>query len=331
MLNSAILGITGFFFWVLAARLYPVESVGFASAAISAMGLLALLSTLGLDFGLIRFLPSAGERAGAIINSCLTISGLASVMLALIFLAGLNIWSPALFPIREQHIFLAAFVLFTGAITLKGFTQATFIANRRANLVLAQGLLFSLLRFIPLVMLAASFHTFGIFASWGIAWAIALGVGIFLFLPKIQPHYRPVPIISRHAVNDMMRFSLANYAASSLWIIPSFVLPLMVIDLLGAEPNAYFYVAWTTGSILSMIPVAISTSLFAEGSHNEETLGRDIKRSLKFTLLLVIPAIVVIFLAGDKILLLFGTAYSESATSLLWILAISALPISLNS
>ena len=33
MLNSAILAITGFFFWVLAARLYPVEGVGFASAA----------------------------------------------------------------------------------------------------------------------------------------------------------------------------------------------------------------------------------------------------------------------------------------------------------
>ena len=330
MLNSAILAITGFFFWVLAARLYPVEGVGFASAAISAMGLLALLSTLGLDFGLIRFLPNAGEKAGAIINSCLTISGLASVILALIFLAGLNIWSPALLPIREQHIFVAAFVLFTGASALKSFTHVTFIANRRANFALAQGVLFGLLRFIPLVVLAASFHTFGIFASWGIAWAIALGVGIFLFLPKIQAGYRPLPTINRHAVNDMMRFSLANYAANAVWIIPSFVLPLMVINLLGAEPNAYFYMAWTISSVLFIIPMAISNSLFAEGSHSKERLGGDIKRSLKFTLVLIIPAIIIIFLLGDRILLLFGKAYSESGTRLLWLIAISALPVSLN-
>jgi len=32
MLNSAILAITGFFFWVVATRLYPVEGVGLVSA-----------------------------------------------------------------------------------------------------------------------------------------------------------------------------------------------------------------------------------------------------------------------------------------------------------
>jgi O-antigen/teichoic acid export membrane protein len=48
-------GLTGFLFWAVTARLYPAEEVGLASSVISAMGLLALLSTLGLDYGIIRF------------------------------------------------------------------------------------------------------------------------------------------------------------------------------------------------------------------------------------------------------------------------------------
>jgi len=59
LMTSGTNSLAGFVFWAMAARLYPAEGVGLASAAISAMGLLALLSTLGMDYGLIRFLPGA--------------------------------------------------------------------------------------------------------------------------------------------------------------------------------------------------------------------------------------------------------------------------------
>lgn len=330
MLNSAILAIAGFFFWAIAARLYPVEGVGLASAAISAMALLAVFSTLGLTYGLIRFLPGAGEKANDIINTCFTLGSVTSIALSLIFLAGLPFWSPALLPIREHPLFFAAFIIFTAAMTLQTFAQRSFVAERKTQFALWQGLVFGLSRFIPLVALAALFHTFGIFASWGIAALVAVAISILLFLPKVQAGYRPLPTISKQIVNDMMHFSLANYAADLLWAIPNLVLPLIVINLLGAEPNAYFYIGWAVGSVLFTIPTAASFSLFAEGSYNKERLAGDIKRSLKLILLLLIPAIIIIILVGDKILLLFGSAYSENATRLLQILAISALPVSIN-
>jgi O-antigen/teichoic acid export membrane protein len=251
--------------------------------------------------------------------------------MALIFLAGLSLWSPALLPIRAHPIFFISFVIFAIAGTLNRFVQQSFIAKRKAGFVLGQwALLFGLLRFIPLVILAAFFHTFGIFAAWGIALAVAVAVGIFLFLPKVQAGYRPLPAMSKRAVNDMMHFSFTNYAANILWTIPGLVLPLMVLDLLGAQPNAYFYIGWAIGGILFMIPVAASFSLFAEGSYNQEKLAGDIKKSLKLIFLLLIPAIIIIFFLGDKLLLLFGEAYSENATRLLQVLAVSALPLSIN-
>lgn len=64
----------GFVFWVVAARFYPTEVVGVASAAIAALGMLGTLSHMGFGLGLIRFLPGSGNRASAMINSCLTIA-----------------------------------------------------------------------------------------------------------------------------------------------------------------------------------------------------------------------------------------------------------------
>lgn len=103
----------------------------------------------------------------------------------------------------------------------------------------------------------------------------------------------------------------------------------MVLNLLGAESNAYFYIAWALSNVLFTIPAFTSLSLFAEGSHNEKKLAGDVRRSLKLILSLLIPAIIIVFFLGDKILL-FGKAYSENAIKLLQILAVSALPVSIN-
>jgi hypothetical protein len=40
----------------------------------------------------------------------------------------------------------------------------------------------------------------------------------------------------------MLRFSFANYIANIFWISPNLALPIIVLNLLGAEQNAYFSV-----------------------------------------------------------------------------------------
>ena len=91
---NVLSALLGFLFWMVAARLYPTEAVGLATATISAARLLEALSSLGLGIGIIRFLPDEKDKRG-LINSCYTIAGLFSLMLAIIFIAGLNLWSPA--------------------------------------------------------------------------------------------------------------------------------------------------------------------------------------------------------------------------------------------
>jgi len=129
----------------------------------------------------------------------------------------------------------------------------------------------------------------------------------------------------------MWQYSGGNYLAHLSTAAPAIVLPIIVINLLGPAQNAYFYIAWMIAGLLSAIPHGISHSLFAEGSHFEGKLRENTIKSFKFTFLLLIPAITILVLFGEWLLLAFGQSYSANGLKLLWILAISSVPLSINS
>ncbi len=330
ILNAVLLSATGFLFWMVAAKYYATEAIGLAAAAVVAMQLLAVLSTLGIDFSLIRFLPHAGEKSRDLINTCFTINGAVSIAAALIFLAGLSFWAPDLSTIRTHPVFAVVFIISVTATTLGISLERVFIAKRRAGFAFGRGLIFGLLRFIPLIILAAHFGTFGIFVSWGLCVSLAGIIGIVFWIPRIENGYYPFPVLRKTLLKEMLHFSSSNYFTNLAWMLPHLVLPIMVLNILDAEETAYFYIAWSIGRILFMIPEAISFSLFAEGARNEERLAGDIIKSFKLILFLMVPAVLLVLLLGDKVLQFFGEEYSENAFHLLLILALSAIPVGIN-
>jgi O-antigen/teichoic acid export membrane protein len=322
--------VMGFVFWAIAARLYSSMDIGLASAVIAAGSLLAMIANLGLGFGLIRFLPGSGKKANSLINSCFSLSGMVSVVAAIVFLAGLSLWSPALLFIRESPVYLVAFFIFVATFTLSQHVDQTFMIGRRGSFILIRGIIFNLFRLSLLVVMAAMLPSRGIFGSWTISLAVALLVVVIFFLPRSQPGYRPSFTINKKVLSEIMHFSFANYLSLVLGSAPGFVLPLLVVNLLGAEFNAYFYISWAVGNVLSIISYATSTSLFVEGSYDEATLRANAWRSLKMVGLLVIPALVLVLALADKVLLIFGGSYAENGTTLLRIVAISSIPFSVN-
>jgi O-antigen/teichoic acid export membrane protein len=263
MANTATTSLLGFAFWMVVARFYSPADVGLASALIAAAGLLASISNLGLGFGLIKFLPSASEKATRMINSCFTLSGLISLLATLIFLGGLDFWSPALLPIREHPIFLFAFIIFTMVFTLSSLLDQTFIAERAVKFAFIKNVAAGIIKMPIPILLAAFFGAFGIFASAGLGLAAGTAIAALWLLPKVEPGYRLFPTLQKEVVNDMVHYSLGNYGAQLLWVAPSLVFPLMVVNVLGADTNAHFYIAWMIAGLLMMIPNAISMSLFA--------------------------------------------------------------------
>ncbi len=331
MANSVLAAPLGFAFWLIAARFYEASDVGLASAAISAIGLVMLISNLGLGAGLIRFLPNAGERSAAMVSTYLTIGGLVSLVAGVIFIAGLGVWSPALLFIRQHPVFLACFIIFAIMQTLAGILDQVFLAKRSAKYTFFRNITANLLKILIVVIMIGSFGTFGIFASAALSISIGALMAMFWFLPRVQKGYLPIPMVHREVLSSTISYSLKNYLAALLAYAPQMLFPIMVVNILGAEMNAYFYMPWAMANMLLFIPTAISLSLWAEGSHNEDRLVANAKRSLALCLLLLIPIILLILALGDKLLLLFGEAYSQNGTTLLWLLAISILPASINT
>jgi len=330
MLNSAVSAISGLIFWVAATRLYPAENVGLGSALISAATLLAFATSLGLGYGLIRFLPHAGEKRRDLINSAFSLIGLASLIAGIVFIIGLPLWSPAFLVMRSNLLFGTAFIVAIVAWGLYSIMTNIFAGFRRAEFALANGVIYNLLRVAGVITLALTWEATGIFASWEVATLITLVISIFWFLPRVLPGYRPGITIQKQTTRQIARFSFANYIANGLWHAPQLILPVMVINTLGATSNAYFYIAWTMANTLLAIPLATSTSLFAEGAHQIAHISRDFTRSLKLTAVLLLPAIAIILVIGEQLLLLFGSEYSASGTGLLWLIVPATLPASLN-
>lgn len=328
MLNSFSTSIMGFIFWIVVARYYTPHNVGLASAIFSAAGLVNAFSGLGLAYGLIRYLPQEADKQG-MINSCLSITGFLSFVFGTIFIIGLDIWSPALLFVRENNLFLFSFVIFVVVSGMFALQNNIFIAMRFAKYSLFQNLINNILRVLfPIILI--SFGVFGIVFSWLIAVVVAFIIGTFFFIPRVLPGYKPIPTIKKEIINKMMHFSLGNHIAGFLGSLPIMVMPLMIVNVLGAEMAAYFYMAYSVAATLPVISGAVTTSLFTEGSHDQENFRLNVIRSIKFILLLLIPAIIGLFLFGDKILLLFGKTYSKNATALLWLFGISSIPLAIN-
>jgi O-antigen/teichoic acid export membrane protein len=325
-LSAAVSGLLGFLFWLIVARFYSTEVVGYSSAIISALNLLAWVGLIGLDMSLVRFLPHV-DSPRRMINTCLTVASFVSLVVAGIFLAGLRFWSPALSFIRENAVFCLAFLLFAVTRTLSLVIDSAFLAGRRAGFTLLRNTIFSLLRLPLPVLFALHFRTFGVVSSFGIALAISVALAMFVFLPRVRADYRPAPVLDLGLIKEQWWYSSRSYLSNLLMEAPAYVLPLMVVNRLGAEQNAYFYIAWMIASLLFAVPLGASQSLFAEGSHFEDRLRENVVKSLKSTFLLLVPLAILAAAAGKWLLLVFGQAYSLNALALLWVMCLSSLPM----
>jgi O-antigen/teichoic acid export membrane protein len=330
MANTAVTSALGFAFWIVVARFYNDADVGLASTIITCMGLLVVLSSLGFDIAFIRFLNKS-EKPAEFINSGLTITGIISIIMALIFIIGVNLWSPALGFIKDSPIFASAFIAFTLFLTLSSILDSIFIAKRRAGFVLSKNTAISTLKIILPFIFVSFFRSFGIISSLGTATALVVIIFMFLFLPKVQNTYKLRIKADLHIVREVWRYSTGNYLANIFSVATTFVLLNLIINQSSAEEAAYFYMVWMITGLLFIIPGAISQSLLAEGSHFEDKLKINVRRAYKFTFMLLIPAIIVLLIAGKWLLLAFGAGYSENGVALLRFLSLSGIFMGVNS
>lgn len=332
MAQTGSVAILGFVFWMVATRVYSEGDVGLASATISAISLLAMFGLLGFDIALIRFLPESKEP-NKIINTAISITGLFSIFLGMIFILGLQLkfWSPTLTYILDDVRFTIFFLLLVIAATINPLLNSSFLARRTAEYSFLNSLIFSILKIILIASLF-SLTFLGILLSWGMAFILAASISIFVLLPRLYTKYIPRLMIKKKFINYMFNYSIGNYVAGIFGSLTGLLLPLIIIETLSLEETAYFSISWMIAYFLFTIPISISISLFAEGSIFEGNYKQNLKKAIRFTALLLSLGVLVVVLGSNIILSIgFGQSYSDNASDVLRLFAISSIPVSINS
>jgi O-antigen/teichoic acid export membrane protein len=324
ILSSALQASLGFVFWIVVARLFNPADVGRASSLISATTVIAYLALLGLNSTFVRYLPTAPDRDALITAGLLLVTG-CGAGIGLGYVLATPLIAPRLDFIEHHAVLAVGFVLLTAAASVNLLTDSVFIASRKASYcALTDGGIGGTSKILGAVLLAGA-GAYGVFgaSTGGFAASAVVSVGLIFALLRWRPSLRN-PFTT---LMPLIRFSAANYAANILNLLPVLVVPLIILDRIGARPAAYYFVAFQIATLLYSAAYAVGETLLAEGSHAGAERRLLLRRSRRFLVAVYLPAVLVVIVAARWVMLVFGPKYSEyGSTSLIW-LAIAAVPV----
>ena len=313
----------GVVFWGVAAHLATVESIGRASAELSAMSLLASLASLSLGSTFIRFLPVSGDQTRRFVARSYGACTSLALILALVYVAtGLgrrflptDIGWRALFLVVVA--FWVVFVLQDAALT----------GLRATKWVPVENLLFGVAKLALLPLLIVVFPQQGIFLAWSapVFLAVAL-VTRYLFRTRIPEHEAASGgrsfLPSGREIGSILA---AQVATELVGIIASTLMPLIVIARLGASANGHFYLPWTIAGSFSVLIWNVLSSFLVEAAHDPTTMRLHVDRTVRLVLLVLVPGMAAGVALAPYLLSIFGATYAEHGTTLLRLLLL-ALP-----
>ena len=138
--------------------------------------------------------------------------------------------------------------------------------------------------------------------------------------------WRPSLLSFWLVLKPVLRFSGANYIGNVFNLLPSLVVPLILINRIGATTEAYYYVAFQLAVVLYTAIPAVEQAFLAEGASSGQMDRALLVRSMRLLLAFCIPACLLMLFFGHFALAVFGAKYSAHAQGCLVALASGILP-----
>lgn len=328
VLNSGMTAILGMGFWVLAARRFSVEDVGIGSALVAALALLSTIAQLNLSNVLVRFVPTAGQHTGRLIAGCCLVTAAAAVVVGVVFLAGTRWWAPSL-PLNTQDLgldvwFVVALVLWCLFVLQDGALSGL----RQSDWVLAKNTAHGVLKLCALLVPAIVLSSYGVFLAWTLPVAgILVAVGLVMVRRLVPAHVsRTAALAPPVAPRQVVHFASFDYVVALVGTGLTSALPLVVLETSGAASAAYFTLAWSISYSLYLVSRSMATSLLVEGAGDTARLGEYSYRALVHTGWILVPLVAATVLLAPVLMRMFGDEYAAEGSTVLRLLALSALP-----
>ncbi len=328
ILSSAVQAGLGFAFWIIAARLFSTTDVGRASSLISATTLVSFFALLGLNSTFVRFLPTVRDRDELITAGLILVTAFGAILgLGYAFLTPEI--APRLAFVGHRPILALGFALLTAVGAANLLTDSIFIAGRKAGYnALVDGGIGGITKVLACLALTGT-GAYGLFCG-SASGAAAAGVASVLLMFKVL-RWRPAITSIRQTLWPLLRFSGANYLGNVLNMLPGLLVPLIVLDRIGASAAAYYFVPFQIAQLLYSAGGAVEQAFLAEGAHNGSVGRQLVWRSARVLVSFCLPAYLVLTLGARWILLIFGSGYSQHGSTGLILLATAALPIAAGS
>ncbi len=312
----------GFVYWWLAARLFPPEAIGQASALLSVMGLVGLMGEAGLGTLLIGEIGRHRDQAAGLAGSAACVGGALALGLALAFiLAAPRISFARLFEGWPDSV---AFVFGCCLTALNAIALQALVGHLNGIRRMLQQILFSALKLALIAGVAAARYesscailltwVIGLLASW-IGFDLATRGGARLVIGS--PDFGLL-----HALRCKV---LDHYALDIGMQAPGLIMPYLVLVVLSPTTNAAFAALWMLINMASVLPAVAATTLFPVVRANPTQSRHDIIVSLTASLLFSLICAVFVLAYSRQILGLFNPLYPDIAGSNLRFLGFSLL------
>jgi len=301
---------------------------GLLSLGLAILSFLSAFSLLGLDEGILRFIPFYKGKNDQNLMKTTLLTSLKTVINSSLFLAVFIIVfsdfiSDKIFDEYEltKVIFFMAIVLPFN--TLSQLFLVSFRAFQKPEFeVLFKELIEKSLRLIiTLILIAVGFKLTGALLGFILSIIIVFFLSLITFNKKIFNIFSK-EIVEKENKRELLNYSLPLMLKNFMWFIIAWT-DLLMIGYFSTTSNVGIYNVALPTSTLIIVPIYGIMYLFMPiiselyGKNNIEQINDIYKKVSKYSLLLTIPIFLVIFLLSkDLILTFFGNEYLAAALPL---------------
>lgn len=318
----------GFLYWWIAAQRFPPAAVGLASAAISAMTLLASIAVFGWGTFLLNEISRQPDKE-SLISAAVILVGAIGSGLGILFAIVASFISADFETLRASLGDIALFAIGTSLSAIALVLEGAWIGLWHSDLIFWRSMLLAVIKVAMLFAISPWFwHTEGltIYATWTIANAFAITAVVAYVVLKSK---KPIRAYLPHwgLLRKLGSVALQHHILNWLLDIPMLIAPMLITAILSAEVNGWYYIAWSIANVASILPTALVWVGFTKDYTDPAALAHKLRMTLGIGLLACVLAICVLLPGARFVLTIFGHSYAEQATWCLRILALGAFPL----
>ena len=315
----------GFIYWAVSARFFPPSNIGEAATAIAAMNLIAPLTTLGFGTLLLAELPAMRAGRSELVSTAAVVSGIFGGGLALICAIVLP---PELLGLPGIGRDGSATLLFAAGVAAQGvgiLLDSALLSVAGGGPQLWRNATLAVVKLVLLVAFALTLSQHGslsIYASWFLANAVSIVTMTIWLARKHRVTLRRMRP-TRSALKGMRYVAAQHHVLNMALQLPYFAMPIVANVTLGSERAGYLYATWSVAGFVFVLPIALSTALFASGARDTSTFLAELRFSLRYSLAACIAANLVLLPLGGVVLHVFGSVYAKNGHTTLVLLCLA--------